>query len=109
MLSTWWITLWIRGYLDLPSYAMLAPGWARCATSANHCQWLFYLEEALVNKGLSIGLAVLGVLLVIFAPIEHYIVRIKMQHLASGIFGLGVALLVLGIGLLVLGRRSAAA
>lgn len=61
-----------------------------------------------MNKGLSIGLIVLGVLLVIFAPVEHYMVRIKMDHLASAIFGLGVGLVVLGAGLLLM-RRGAAA
>lgn len=65
-------------------------------------------EEARVNKGLSLGLIVLGVVLVIFAPIEHYVVQIKMQHLASAILGLGVLLLVLGVGLLLMGRRAAA-
>ncbi|HEX6799751.1 MAG TPA: hypothetical protein VF116_18725 [Ktedonobacterales bacterium] len=61
-----------------------------------------------MNKGLSIGLIVLGVVLVIFAPVEHFVVRIKMQHLASAIFGIGIGLLVLGIGLLLM-RRGAAA
>lgn len=65
-------------------------------------------EEVRVNKGLSIGLIVLGVLLLAFAPLEHYVVRIKMDHLASAILGLGVALVVLGAGLLLLRRRAVA-
>lgn len=62
-----------------------------------------------MNKGLTIGVIVLGVLLVLFAPVEHYVVRIRMDHLAGAIFGLGVALVVLGGGLLLMGRRTAAA
>lgn len=61
-----------------------------------------------MNKGLSLGLIVLGVLLVIFAPLDHYVVQIKMQHLASALLGVGVLLLVLGVGLLLMGRRAAA-
>lgn len=61
-------------------------------------------EEAPVNKRLPIGSAVLGVLLVIAAVLDHYVMRIKMDHLASLIFGLGVALIVFGVGLLLVRR-----
>ena len=62
-----------------------------------------------MNKGLIIGIIVLGLLLVLFAPVEHYVVRIRMDHLAAAILGLGVALVVLGGGLLLMGRRTATA
>ena len=59
------------------------------------------------NRRLSISLAVVGALLVTFAPVEHYVVRIRMDHLASIILGMGVALLVLGVGLLLMRPRAA--
>ncbi len=62
-----------------------------------------------MNKNLSFGLIALGVVLVLFAPVEHYVVRIRMDHLAAAILGLGVALVVLGGGMLLMGRRAAAA